>query len=157
RADLFSLGSVLYAMCAGHSPFRAKTTMGVLRRVSDESPRPLGEINPEVPEALEAIIGRLHAKDPADRYQSASEVAEGLGRYLAELQRPGVRSAARRAPSSTTEPAKSAHPINSQARPAATKEPRRPRARAAMLAATVVLALLGLTVSWASARFVFHE
>src|SRR5262249_20259700 len=33
RADLFSLGSVLYAMCAGHSPFRAKTMMGVLRRV----------------------------------------------------------------------------------------------------------------------------
>ena len=90
RSDLFSLGSVLYAMCAGHSPFRAKTTMGVLRRVSDESPRPLFEINPDVPEALEAVIERLHAKDPALRYQTASEVAEVLGQQLAQLQRPGA-------------------------------------------------------------------
>ena len=64
RSDLFSLGSVLYAMCAGHSPFRAKTTMGVLRRVCDEQPRPLVEINRDVPESLEALIRRLHAKDP---------------------------------------------------------------------------------------------
>ena len=96
RADLFSLGSVLYTMCAGHSPFRAKTMMGVLRRVCDESPRPLGEINPDVPEALEAVIERLHAKDPALRYQSASEVAEVLGRQLAHLQRPGARRRNRR-------------------------------------------------------------
>jgi serine/threonine-protein kinase len=91
RSDLFSLGSVLYAMCAGHSPFRAKTTMGVLRRVCDEEPRPLVEVNREVPESLEAVIARLHAKDPAGRYQSAAEVAEVLGRQLAELQRPGPR------------------------------------------------------------------
>ena len=91
RADLFSLGSVLYAMCAGHSPFRAKTTMAVLRRVCDEKPRPLGEVNPEVPEWLVAVIERLHAKNPAERYQSAAEVAEVLGRQLAELQRPGTR------------------------------------------------------------------
>jgi serine/threonine-protein kinase len=91
RSDLFSLGSVLYAMCAGHSPFRAKTTMGVLRRVCDEEPRPLVEVNPEVPECLEAVIRRLHAKDPANRYQAAAEVAEVLGRQLAELQRPGSR------------------------------------------------------------------
>src|SRR5262249_58414467 len=44
-----------------------------------------------VPESLEAVIGRLHAKDPADRYQVAAEVAEVLGRQLAELQRPGRR------------------------------------------------------------------
>ncbi len=88
RADLFSLGSVLYSMCAGHSPFRAKTTMGVLRRVSDDAPRPLFEINPDVPEALEVVIERLHAKDPAMRYQSAAEVADVLGRQLAILQRP---------------------------------------------------------------------
>jgi serine/threonine-protein kinase len=96
RADLFSLGSVLYAMCAGHSPFRAKTTMGVLRRVSDDAPRPLYEINPEVSAELEAVIGRLHAKDPSQRYQQASEVADELGRQLAELQRSGARPPRRR-------------------------------------------------------------
>ena len=49
RADLFSLGSVLYAMCTGRSPFRAETTVAVLRRVCDETPRPIREINPESP------------------------------------------------------------------------------------------------------------
>ena len=49
RADLFSLGSVLYAMCAGRPPFRAETTVAVLRRVCDEMPRPLRELNPDVP------------------------------------------------------------------------------------------------------------
>src|SRR5690606_17016227 len=62
RTDLFSLGSVLYAMCAGHSPFRAETTMGVLHRICRESPRPLRELNPQVPEWLDRIIRRLHAK-----------------------------------------------------------------------------------------------
>jgi serine/threonine-protein kinase len=92
RADLFSLSSVLYAMATGHSPFRAATTMAVLRRVSDEEPRPVREVNPEVPEWLAAIIAKLHEKDPADRFQSAAEVAELLGRCLAYLQQPTALS-----------------------------------------------------------------
>ncbi len=88
RADLFSLGSTLYAMCAGHPPFRAESPLAVLRRVCDDHPRPLREINPEVPAWLEAIIARLHAKDPAERYPSAAEVADLLGRCLAHVQQP---------------------------------------------------------------------
>lgn len=88
RADLFSLGSVLYALCAGRPPFRASTTMAVLKRVCEETPRPLREINPEVPGWLTAIISKLHAKNPADRFQSAQEVADLLGRYLAHVQQP---------------------------------------------------------------------
>ena len=88
RTDLFSLGSVLYAMCTGHSPFRAETTMAVLRRVCDDRPRPIQEINPDVPEWLEAIVERLHAKDPADRFATADEVAGVLGRCLAHVQDP---------------------------------------------------------------------
>jgi WD40 repeat protein len=86
RADLFSLGSVLYAMCAGRPPFRAETTMAVIRRVCDERPRPLREINPEIPVWLADIITKLHAKDPARRFQSATEVAELLGTHLARLR-----------------------------------------------------------------------
>jgi hypothetical protein len=89
RADLFSLGSVLYACCTGRPPFRASTTMAVLRRVSDDTPRPVREINPDVPAWLAAVIDRLHAKDPANRFQSAAEVAELLGQHLAHLQQPG--------------------------------------------------------------------
>ncbi len=87
RSDLFSLGSVLYFACAGHSPFRADSTPAVLRRVCDESPRPLRELDLDVPGWLAQIVERLHAKEPAGRYQSAQEVAEVLGRRLASLQR----------------------------------------------------------------------
>jgi eukaryotic-like serine/threonine-protein kinase len=88
RTDLFSLGSVLYALCTGHSPFRAETTMGVLHRICKETPRPIQETNPEIPLWLSAIVGRLHAKNPAKRYSSAAEVAEILQRHLARLQSP---------------------------------------------------------------------
>ncbi len=47
RSDLFSLGAVLYAMCTGRSPFRADSTVAVLRRVCDDVPRPIREVNPE--------------------------------------------------------------------------------------------------------------
>ena len=86
RADLFSLGSVLYTMCTGRPPFRAANTFAVLRRVSEETPRPIREVNPEIPDWLAAVVDKLHAKDPAARYQSAGEMAEVLGRHLAELQ-----------------------------------------------------------------------
>jgi WD40 repeat protein len=90
RSDLFSLGSVLYTLCAGHAPFRAETTMAVLKRVCEEAPRPLREVNPDVPDRLEALIARLHAKSPADRFQTAAEVANLLSRQLAHLQQPGT-------------------------------------------------------------------
>jgi serine/threonine-protein kinase len=100
RADLFSLGSVLYAMCTGHSPFRAETTMGVLRRICDSRPRPVRDVNPEIPEWLAEIINKLHEKDPGDRFQSASEVAELLGRHLAHLQHPAAVPMPARLPAS---------------------------------------------------------
>jgi serine/threonine protein kinase len=85
RADLFSLGSVLYEMCTGRPAFRAATTVAVIRRVCDEAPRPIREINPDVPEPLCRLIERLHAKKPADRPASATEVADLLTRLLADL------------------------------------------------------------------------
>lgn len=90
RTDLFSLGSVLYAMCTGLAPFRGSNSMSVLKRVCDEAPTPIREANPEIPDWLVAIIGKLHAKDPAERYQSAAGVAESLRDHLAHLQHPSV-------------------------------------------------------------------
>jgi serine/threonine-protein kinase len=101
RSDLFSLGSVLYFMCAGHPPFRASSTPAVLRRVSDEGPRPLREINPEIPTWLAEFVEQLHAKDPADRVQSATEAADIMGSYLAALQR-GLPILAARSPAVAT-------------------------------------------------------
>jgi serine/threonine protein kinase len=87
RADLFSLGSVLYALCAGAPPFQG-TPLAVLRQVCERAPAPLRQQKPKVPPWLETIITRLLAKDPNRRFQSAREVAQLLEGYLAHLQQP---------------------------------------------------------------------
>jgi serine/threonine protein kinase len=86
RTDLFSLGSVLYTMCSGRAPFRGDNPIAVIRRVVDDTPRPIREINDEIPEWLCAIIDKLLQKNPADRYQTAAEVAMLLEQHLAQLQ-----------------------------------------------------------------------
>ena len=88
RSDLFSLGSVLYVMATGRLPFRAAGTHAVLNRVITDTPRPLREVNPDLPDWLEAIVAKLHAKRPEDRFASAAEVADLLGQHLAHLQEP---------------------------------------------------------------------
>ncbi len=90
RSDLFSLGSVLYAMATGREPFRAETSYGVLRKITDETPQPIREINPDIPDWLCAIISRLMEKRPDDRFQTAREVAQLLEECLAHAQQPTV-------------------------------------------------------------------
>src|SRR5258708_29474535 len=85
RADLFSLGSVLYQMVAGRPPFRATGALAVLKRVAEDTPRSIREIIPETPQWLCDIIAKLHAKDPANRFQSAREVAEALADCEAQI------------------------------------------------------------------------
>ncbi len=101
RSDLFSLGTVLYAMCTGRPPFRASSSMAVLKRVCEDTPTPVQQVNPEIPTWLADIIAKLHAKKPEARFQTAGEVAELLGEHLAHLQQPS-RVPAR---ASTTVPA----------------------------------------------------
>jgi WD40 repeat protein len=90
RTDLFSLGSVLYTMCTGRAPFRAGGSIAVLKRVCEEMPSPIRESRPETPEWLVEIIEKLHAKDPAERFESAAEVAELLSQHLAHIQHPSL-------------------------------------------------------------------
>ena len=86
RADLFSLGSVLYQMVSGRPPFRANTTVAALKRVAEDKPRAIREIIPETPQWLCDIIAKLLAKNPADRYQSAREVADVLANCEAQVK-----------------------------------------------------------------------
>jgi eukaryotic-like serine/threonine-protein kinase len=88
RVDLFSLGSVLYALCTGVPPFRGSSAVAVLRQVSDLTPAPIRSLNPDTPAWLETFIARLMAKDPSERFQSAAEVAALLEGYLAHLRQP---------------------------------------------------------------------
>jgi eukaryotic-like serine/threonine-protein kinase len=138
RADLFSLGSVLYVMCTGRPPFRAANTIAVLKRVCEEAPRPIREINPEVPAWLCDIISRLHEKKPDDRFASAREVAELLAKCLADVQQHGhVRSKV------------SALPVHVPSASASRPAPRK-RYWAAAAAAVLLLGLVGLGLSEAT-------
>src|SRR5262245_5003469 len=88
RADLFSLGSVLYAMCTGRAPFRAPSTVAVLKRVCEEMPRDVRDHNPDIPDWLAEIIDKLHSKKPRDRFRSADQVARLLSQHLRHLRSP---------------------------------------------------------------------
>ena len=90
RADLFSMGSVFYVMLSGRPPFRAPSTLAVLRRVAEDHPRPITEIIPEAPSWLCDLINKLHAKDPNDRFQTAQEVADLLEECLTEMKTHGT-------------------------------------------------------------------
>jgi eukaryotic-like serine/threonine-protein kinase len=96
RADLFSLGSVLYLLCTGSEPFTAEGPMAVLRRVCDATPTPIRDRNPDVPPWLAATVERLHAKRPADRFGSAEEVAELLRYNLRHPEEPRLPPPAKR-------------------------------------------------------------
>jgi serine/threonine protein kinase len=86
RADLYSLGAVLYQMATGDPPFDGDSPLVLLRRVEQDDPVPVRDVNPAIPAELANVIERLLAKDPADRYQSAAEVAELLAGQLAKTQ-----------------------------------------------------------------------
>jgi serine/threonine protein kinase len=78
RADLFSLGCVLYELCTGVTPFRGDSVMEVLSSLANDEPVPVRARNPAVPAALATLVMQLLAKRPADRPASARQVADRL-------------------------------------------------------------------------------
>jgi serine/threonine protein kinase/WD40 repeat protein len=78
RADLFSLGIVLYRLTTGRLPFQGNSTAAVLTALLLDTPKPPREINPDIPPRLAALIECLLAKDSARRPQSARAVADQL-------------------------------------------------------------------------------
>ena len=80
RTDLFSLGSVLYEMATGRRAFEGDEVSQVLGRITHGVFVPPRALNPGVPRALDAIIVKLLAADPRQRYQRASELAADLAR-----------------------------------------------------------------------------
>ena len=88
RSDLFSLGSMMYAMCSGRPPFEAETPYGVLRKITDTNPADLSSINPNIPQWLCEVIDRLLRKEASQRFDSAESVANLLEQCLAHVQCP---------------------------------------------------------------------
>jgi serine/threonine protein kinase len=88
RSDLFSLGSVLYFLSTGQSPFRSETVYGILHKITSAALPDMREVQSSVPEWLQHLVSRLHAPLPEDRFQSATVVANLLEQCLAHFQHP---------------------------------------------------------------------
>jgi len=84
RADIFSLGAVLYVLLTGRRPFNGATQEEVLDQVRNLDPRPMRSIDEKIPKELERICTKSMAKRAADRYSVANDMAADLRAFLAE-------------------------------------------------------------------------
>ena len=78
RSDVYSLGCVLYEMLAGAPPFTAPSAQALLARHLHEPPPRLGGVRPDVPLHVEQAVARALAKEPADRFETAGDLADAL-------------------------------------------------------------------------------
>ncbi|HJP94815.1 MAG TPA: protein kinase [Pyrinomonadaceae bacterium] len=90
RADIFSLGVLLYEMLTGTWPFRGKTTIDVRHAVLHDAPRPISELRSSpIPPHLQQIIDKALAKEPKDRFQNMEDFRNELRQVLQEIDATG--------------------------------------------------------------------
>ena len=101
RTDIFAFGAVLYEMATGKRAFEGKSRSSLIASIIKDDPRPMSELVPLTPAALEHVVTKCLAKEPDDRWQSAHDVAEELNWIRATgsqggIPGPRLRSAASR-------------------------------------------------------------
>jgi eukaryotic-like serine/threonine-protein kinase len=79
RSDIFSFGSVLYEMATAKKAFAAKSTASLIAAILKEQPRPISELQPMAPPALERVVKTCLEKDPDERWQNAGDLKRELG------------------------------------------------------------------------------
>ena len=94
RADLFSLGVILYWMATGEQPFAGETMTAVSYKIVHTEPIPPAKLNPAIPATLEAVILKCLAKNPANRYQTGEEVAQDLALLRADSKAASLQATA---------------------------------------------------------------
>ena len=95
RTDLFSLGTVIYEMATGKTPFAGGSTAEVFAALLRENPPPVSTLNPAMPKKLDPIVAKLLAKDPAQRYATAEQLQEALEGLDPQSGKAKVASASR--------------------------------------------------------------
>ncbi len=97
RSDLWAVGVMLYQLLTGKRPFNADSIATLLLRITQEAPKPIGELRADIPASLRRVIARTLNKQPEKRYQSGRELSEALTRVLIEIDPTrGVGQAKRR-------------------------------------------------------------
>src|SRR5262249_49998745 len=82
RTDIYSLGATLYELLTLRPVFDGADRNEVLRKIAQDEPTPLRKLNAAAPPNLETIVHKTLSKEPSDRYATARDLADDLGRFL---------------------------------------------------------------------------